>query len=68
MAKASRQAASGGRSEGKTAQTKRYRSVAEIKRDLFPNAAAAELADNAHARGYETLMEDFFGPRQRSPG
>ena len=41
---------------------RRYRSVAEIKRDLFPNAAAEETATNARERS-EGLIQDFFGPR-----
>lgn len=48
---------------GTSQAERRYRSVAEIKRDLFPNAAAAEqTATNAHERS-EGLMQDFFGPR-----
>jgi hypothetical protein len=48
------------------ARPKRYRSVAEIKRDLFPNAAAEEHASDVRRRGHEDLMDDFFGPRHRS--
>jgi hypothetical protein len=48
------------------ARLKRYRSVAEIKRDLFPNAAAEEHASDVRQRGQEYLLDDFFGPRQHS--
>jgi hypothetical protein len=42
--------------------TKRYGSIAEIKRDLFPVAAAQEAQMAAHRPGgYEKLMNEFFG-------
>jgi len=47
---------------GGSQSQRRYRSVAEIKRDLFPSAAAEETATNARERS-EGLMQDFFGPR-----
>ncbi len=52
------------------ALTKRYDSIAEIKREFFPNAAAEEEAEATARQGnhaYENLMDEFFGPRQHSP-
>lgn len=46
------------------ALSKRYSSIAEIKRDLFPNAAAEDAATAASEHGYENLMDEYFGPRQ----
>jgi len=50
---------------GKSDGVKRYRSMGEIKRDLFPNAAAEEAETSARSRG-EVLMEDLFGPQHHS--
>jgi hypothetical protein len=58
MPKSAKKSSPSGDSQGQ----RRYRSVAEIKRDLFPNAAAEETATNARDRS-EGLMQDFFGPR-----
>jgi len=58
MSKSAKKSSVSGDSQGQ----RRYRSVAEIKRDLFPNAAAEETATNARERS-ESLMQDFFGPR-----
>ena len=58
MPKSTKKSIPSGTSQGQ----RRYRSVAEIKRDLFPNAAAEETATNARDRN-EGLMQDFFGPR-----
>jgi hypothetical protein len=68
MAKTSHQASRVARPSGQSALTKRYGSIAEIKRDLFPNAAAEEAAAESGRGGreYEKLMDEFFGPRQRS--
>lgn len=63
MAKASKQAPRGAGSSSEPALSKRYRSIAEIKRDLFPNAAAEE-AEARVGRGYENLLDELFGPRQ----
>lgn len=47
---------------------KRYSSIAEVKRDLFPVAAAEEAAEtNDQSGGYERLMHEFFGPEQHQP-
>jgi hypothetical protein len=64
MAKASKNVAQGSVSP---ALTKRYGSIAEIKRDLFPVAAAEETAaiSGRHEGGYEKLMNEFFGPQQQ---
>jgi hypothetical protein len=48
------------------AAPKRYRSIAEVKRDLFPIAAAEERA-NLRARNYESLVVDLLHQRQASP-
>jgi hypothetical protein len=41
---------------------KRYSSVAEIKRDLLPVAAAEEAAVSGDRQGgYEKLITEFFG-------
>jgi hypothetical protein len=66
MAKASKQAPRAAGSSGKPVLTKRYRSIAEIKRDLFPNAAAEEAEGAQGSRGYENLLDEFFGPRQHA--
>ncbi len=52
---------------GDTALTRRYGSIAEIKREFFPNAAAAdEAVANAQLTGhpYESLMDELFGSHQ----
>jgi hypothetical protein len=63
MAKANKQASA---LSGTPALTKRYGSISEIKRDLFPNAAAEEADIGRGNREYEKLMDEFFGPRQHS--
>jgi hypothetical protein len=47
--------------------SKRYGSIAEIKRDLFPVAAAEEEAAQAGDRegGYEKLVSEFFGTKHQ---
>jgi hypothetical protein len=45
---------------------KRYRSIAEVKRNLFPIAAAEERA-NLRARNYESLVIDLLHQQQASP-
>jgi hypothetical protein len=45
--------------------SKRYRSMAEIKRDLFPKAAAEETALVSGNHNYEHVMDEFF-PRHDS--
>ncbi len=69
MAKASKQATRTADPSASSALTKRYGSIAEIKQDLFPNAAAEEAeAQNSRVDGgYEKLMNEFFGNRQHSP-
>jgi hypothetical protein len=66
MAKASKKTAPGA---ADSILAKRYGSIAEIKRDLFPNAAAEEAAaiSGRHDGGYEKLMNEFFGSHQQSP-
>jgi hypothetical protein len=45
---------------------KRYSSVAEIKRDLLPAAAAEEAAESGDRQGgYEKLITEFFGAGQQ---
>lgn len=63
MAKAPKKTVSGA---GNPAMAKRYSSIAEIKRDLFPNAAAEEAATISGRQdgGYEKLMNEFFGGRK----
>lgn len=51
------------------ALSRRYGSIAEIKREFFPNAAAQDEAAangrmNDHA--YENLMSELFGQHQTS--
>lgn len=54
-------------SSGKASLAKRYGSIAEIKRDLFPNAAAEEAATElGQERAHESLLNEFFGPQQPS--
>jgi hypothetical protein len=51
----------------KSVMAKRYASVAEIKRDLFPVAAAEEAAEaGQHSGGYERLMDEFFGLQRQA--
>jgi hypothetical protein len=54
-------------SKANPALKRRYGSIAEIKREFFPNAAAEEEA-NATAMddpsAYEDLMAEFFGQQQ----
>jgi len=45
----------------KTGKAKRYRSVAEIKRDLFPNAAAEERT-GLRRHSHEALLTELLGP------
>lgn len=46
---------------------KRYSSVAEIKRDLLPVAAAEEAAEAGDRQGgYERLISEFFGSGQQA--
>lgn len=63
MAKANKQSPSAAESPAK-----RYRSMAEIKRDLFPNAAAEDQARGLRRRNAEGMMDEFFGPRGQSTG
>ena len=59
MSKSNKKAAS---SDG--SDTKRYRSLAQVKRDLFPKVVAAEETGGFGRRwSDEDLMADFFGPK-----
>lgn len=52
-----------------SALTRRYGSIAEIKREFFPRAAAEEEAAASSALGdgiYEDLMDELFGPQQQA--
>ena len=65
MAKAPKQAPRSSRPNESPALTKRYRSMLEIKRDFFPNAAAKEAHTDHGSREYENLMDEFFGAGRR---
>lgn len=47
------------------AATKRYRTVAEIKRNLFPIAAAEERSE-MQARSYDSLVAELFERKRAS--
>jgi hypothetical protein len=67
MAKSSKQASQKSQ-RGKGDSTQRYSSMAEINRDLFPNAAAEEAKEDLgrDEGAYERLMGEVFGPRHPS--
>lgn len=55
---------------GSSALARRYGSIAEIKREFFPNAAAedeAEAAARSADSVYEDLMDELLQPREQAP-
>jgi hypothetical protein len=67
MAKQGKKAATEGSGANEAALSRRYGSIAEIKREFFPNAAAEDDAAATMGAGenaYENLMDEFFGPQK----